>query len=693
MMEKKRDDDVNVIENNNEEEPNFSDLEDFIDDITDDVLLPEIYQKKPREQDGFDSVIVVDNIPKVGAPRIEKLKSVLKDKFLTYGKFIGEPYYALDEQGLTKGYVFIEYETSEQASDALKGLNGLKLDRQHVLAVNLFKDIKNFTTMSDEFEPLSPQPYVDRGNLKSWLLNEECQDQYSVLYEEGMKTGIYWNGKAEPLLVKEREHWTESVVVWSPLGTYLATFHKQGLALWGGPEFGQINKFAHEGVSLIDFSPNEKYLVTFSPQYAASNDQQAIILWDLRTGVKKRCFHADQEQIVWPVFKWAHDDKYFARVINETLSIYETPSFMLLDKKSIKVNGIKSFSMSPSDNILAYWVTGSKDAPARVSLIDLPSKKEVRGKNFFNVNECKMYWQKSGNYLCVKVDRFIKLKKKEIDPESKITQKTYYNFEIFSMREKQIPIDSLELQGNVIAFAWEPVGNKFAIIHGEGEGPSYSVSFYGVKLGSSITLLKKFENKQCNNIFWSPTGQFVVLAGLRNNYSCLDFIDTSDFTITNSNEHFMVTDVEWDPTGRYVVTAVSWWVHKVDNAYWIWSFQGKLLQKINSERFCQLLWRPRPKTILPEDKLKEIKKNLKQYSAIFDEKDKSALTKASREILDKRRKLMEDFNEYRAKRAREIEQIRSELARLRGEEENDSDFYEETIEYLIKEDKKEIDNK
>lgn len=66
-------------------------------------LLPEIYCKKPREQEGFDSVIVVDNIPKVGPPRIDKLKSVLKDKFSVYGKFIGEPFYALDESGVTKG--------------------------------------------------------------------------------------------------------------------------------------------------------------------------------------------------------------------------------------------------------------------------------------------------------------------------------------------------------------------------------------------------------------------------------------------------------------------------------------------------------------------------------------------------------------------------------------------------------------
>ena len=38
-------------------------------------------------------------------------------------------------------------------------------------------------------------------------------------------------------------------------------------------------------------------------------------------------------------------------------------------------------------------------------------------------------------------------------------------------------------------------------------------------------------------------------------------------------EHFMATDVEWDPSGRYVATGVSWWGHKVDNAFWIWNFQ------------------------------------------------------------------------------------------------------------------------
>lgn len=52
-------------------------------------------------------------------------------------------------------------------------------------------------------------------------------------------------------------------------------------------------------------------------------------------------------------------------------------SFGLLDKKSIKVNGIKDFSWSPTDNILAYWIAEDKDVPAKVTLVSIPSREEV----------------------------------------------------------------------------------------------------------------------------------------------------------------------------------------------------------------------------------------------------------------------------------------------------------------------------
>ena len=56
---------------------------------------------------------------------------------------------------------------------------------------------------------------------------------------------------------------------------------------------------------------------------------------------------------MWPIFKWSHDGRFLARMSgSHTLSIYETPSFGLLDKKSIKVAGMKDFSWSPTENIL-----------------------------------------------------------------------------------------------------------------------------------------------------------------------------------------------------------------------------------------------------------------------------------------------------------------------------------------------------
>ena len=118
----------------------------------------------------------------------------------------------------------------------------------------------------------------------------------------------------------------------------------------------------------IDFSPCENYLVTFSPPNSRSaanatgpdGEPTAIHIWETRTGVKKRSFHADMPH-VWPIFKWSHNDKFFARMTKDgALSIYETPSFGLLDKKSIKVPGMKDFSWSPTENILSYWVAEDK---------------------------------------------------------------------------------------------------------------------------------------------------------------------------------------------------------------------------------------------------------------------------------------------------------------------------------------------
>jgi translation initiation factor 3 subunit B len=169
----------------------------------------------------------------------------------------------------------------------------------------------------------------------------------------------------------------------------------------------------------------------------------------------------------------------------------------------------------------------------------------------------------------------------------------------------------------------------------------------------------------------------------------LEFVDTADFTSMGGGEHFMCTDVEWDPTGRYVMTGVSWWGHKVDNAYWLWNFQGKILKRSSVEKFCQLVWRPRPPTLLVKEQIKEIKKNLKKYSVKFNQKDAQRSNKASAELAARRQKLMSSFSEWKEQKEEEYAMARDKRMALRDGIDTDYDegdqFEEETVEFLIKE--------
>lgn len=50
-------------------------------------------------------------------------------------------------------------------------------------------------------------------------------------------------------------------------------------------------------------------------------------------------------------------------------------------------------------------------------------------------------------------------------------------------------IFSLLILESITAFSWEPVGNKFAVIHGD--SPHINVSFYGIKPGGTVSLLSE----------------------------------------------------------------------------------------------------------------------------------------------------------------------------------------------------------
>ncbi|KAK9051560.1 hypothetical protein SSX86_028187 [Deinandra increscens subsp. villosa] len=627
----------------------------------------DLYEDESVEFDaGLGSIIVVDNLPVVSRDKFDKLERVVRNKFSEIGviKENGLWMPVEEETGKTRGYCFIEYNTPHEAELAKEKKNGRKLDKKHIFAVNMFDEIDKFMKVPVEWIPPETKPYTSGENLQHWLVDKKGRDQFVI--RSGSDTEILWNDarqlKADP--VYKRPFWTENSVQWSPLGTYLATVDRHGAAVWGGGFTNHLMRYVHPQVKLIDFSPGEKYLVTYSihgPINPPGTHMVALNIFDVKTGKVMKDFKGSADEfafrVSWPILRWGggKEDKYFAQLGKNAIYVYETETSTLIDEKSIEVEKVMDFSWSPTDSVFAIFAPelGGGNQPARVSLFQIPSKVELRQKNLFNVSDCKLYWQSNGEYLAAKVERYTKAKKS-----------TYTSFELFRTKERDIPIEVFELDNKndkVTLFAWEPKGHRFAVIHGD--NPRYDVSFYTVK-GGKVSKLTTLKQKQANALFWSPGGRFIILAGLKGFNGQLEFYNVDDLETMTTTEHFMATDVEWDPTGRYVATSVTS-AHEMENGFNIWSFNGKLLYRVPKDHLLQFLWRPRPPSLLSPEKEEEIFKNLKEYTKRYEIEDQGILVLLSEQEREIRSQLKEEWeqrvNEWKRDHEEDEEEQEEEL--------------------------------
>ena len=515
-------------------------------------------------------------------------------------------------------FAFVEYSSPGEAAAAVRQLDRVPLDRKHTLRVNKFTDIDRYGRegkIKDDYTPPVIEDFTEKEHLRSFMADPSGRGRDQFAMYRGENVGIFWNNEKDPPEnIVDRQHWTETFVQWSPLGTYLTSVHAQGVQLWGGPSWARQRRFAHPYVNLVAFSPNESYLVTWSnrpisvpdeghPSLSIDDDGKNYVIWDIETSKPIRSFAqldvpgANDEagarkpsKFPWPAFKWSADDRYVARLTQgSAISIYELPHMGLLGKTSVKIEGVMDFEWAPTtphrdgiksyEQLLCFWTPELGNNPAKVGLMSVPSKEIVRTLNLFSVSDAKLHWQSEAAYLCVKVDRHSKSKKSQAT-----------TLEIFRVKEKGVPVEVVDtIKDSVVNFAWEPKGDRFVIITTtEPVGvtavpPKTSVSFFcpekakGSAVGN-FKHLRTLDKKNSNAIYWSPRGRFVVVATIHNQQSSdLEFFDldfegekpesdkdlTANLQLMNTAEHYGVTDAEWDPSGRFVATWASSWKHLV----------------------------------------------------------------------------------------------------------------------------------
>ncbi|KAF4982314.1 hypothetical protein FZEAL_2043 [Fusarium zealandicum] len=649
---------------------------------------------------GYDSFVVVDGLPAVTEEQKPKLVKFLLKKLNSVGKtkedLIHMP---MGDNGKSLQFAFVEFSSPAEAAAACRQLDLVPLDKKHTLRVNKFTDIERYGREGRVDETYQP-PHIDEFTNKEhlrWFLNDPSgrgRDQF-VMYQ-GETVGVYWNNeKDQPEGIVDRQHWTETFVQWSPLGTYLTSVHAQGVQLWGGQSWSRQARFAHPFVNLVAFSPSEKYIVTWSnrpisipdeghPALSIDDHGKNYVIWDIATAAPLRSFAnldapkseegKPPPKMQWPAFKWSADDKYVARLNpGQSISVYELPRMNLLDKTSIKIEGVVDFDWAPAtpkrdsikeyEQLICYWTPEIGSNPAKVGLMSVPSKQVIRSLNLFSVSDVKLHWQSEAAYICVKVDRHSKSKKSQAT-----------TLEIFRVKEKGVPVEVVDtIKDTVINFAWEPKGDRFAIISttepvgAVAVAPKTAVSFFcpekakGNQVGN-FKLLRTLDKKNSNAIYWSPRGRFVVIATIANTQSSdLDFFDldfegekpeaeahlTANLQAMNVADHYGVTDVEWDPSGRFVATWASAWKHSMENGYHIYDFRGEALREEPLDKFKQFSWRPRPPTMLTKEEQKAVRKNLREYSRVFEQEDADRGASADLAVVEARRSMLQEWHSWR----------------------------------------------
>lgn len=654
------------------------------DEEEEDAVTAQKHDEDDFLQD-FSMCVVVGGLPVVDNAKHPKLLAVVKKIFSQVGAVV-DLSMPFAKNGSTTGFALVAYELEAHANDAVRTINNFALDKRHTLLVNKYSDLDKFNSTPASFVEPKVEKFVEPKNLKNWLTDSARRDMFVLRH--GTETELFWSDKGEVTLEYDGERektngkqWCSQYVLWSPHGTYLATFHPQGLALWAGEKYEKVGRFAHKNVKIAVFSPNEQYLLTLSE----TETENAIIIWDVKTSKMLRAFPAgkptgEKDEVVQGLltpFKWSANDQYIARRGKDVISIYELPSMKLLEKKSLRADGVHDFFWSPTDPILAYWAPEGNNVPARVSLVELPSRTEIRQKNLFNVSECKLNWHPNGTFLGVKVTRHSKSKKT-----------LFTNFEMFRVREALVPVEMLEMKETVVGFAWEPKGSRFACVHGEGN-LRLNVSFYDMNGGpksNEITLLYTLADKPCSQVHWSPLGNNIVLAGLGEINGSLEFWDADERQSITQQEHFKCTHVEWDPSGRVVATSVcqplenTYYKFQMDNGYSLWTFQGKLLTEEKKDAFYQFLWRPRPRSLLSDKEYATVVKNLKKYEKRFNEMDRLKERERLAAAQSEKNRLRSEFQDLVATRVRAAQGHRSEYVALLGgyDSDNESEYIVET---------------
>lgn len=131
----------------------------------------------------------------------------------------------------------------------------------------------------------------------------------------------------------------------------------------------------------------------------------------------------------------------------------------------------------------------------------------------------------------------------------------------------------------------------------------------------------------------------------------------------------------------------------MENGYHLYDFKGEQLREEPVEKFKQWIWRPRPPTLLAKEEQKQIRKNLREYSKVFDQEDQDRGASADAAVVENRRRLLAEWMAWRQAIEEDVKAEKEELglpddplvALLGNTDDADKQVIEEIVEEIVEE--------
>jgi translation initiation factor 3 subunit B len=134
-------------------------------------------------------------------------------------------------------------------------------------------------------------------------------------------------------------------------------------------------------------------------------------------------------------------------------------------------------------------------------------------------------------------------------------------------------------------------------------------------------------------------------------------------------------------------------VPQMENGYHLYDFKGEQLREEPVEKFKQWIWRPRPASLLTKEEQKQIRKNLREYSKVFDQEDADRGASADLAVVEHRRRLLDEWLAWREMVVEEVLAERRERGLpedpleglVKKSEEGEDQVIEEIVEEIVEE--------